>query len=302
MERTARRHEAVTLDYAQIELAEIVIGLRRSCAEEPRFRIPPEHVPFLGDQEPDLVLTCQSGPIPPQLLVGELVFDEGWMWSLHQNEYGLVWRQMSVSAGDDPQRAAVMDVDFSAGRVYTAPSNLSSSYAAYPLQHPLDKFVYDHLLVRRHGVTCHACGISDHGRGMLFVGESGAGKSTMAELWDKVPGVAVLSDERTVLRRRDQGFHIYGTPWHGTAGLFSPTAAPLASILFLSQGTKNSVSEIHLTEAVRRLIVCSYLPFWSSEGMENALQLFHEVGLGVPCYELTFVPDGSVVGFLRGLW
>ena len=71
-----------------------------------------------------------------------------------------------------------------------------------PLEYPLDELLLQGLLARGRGAEIHACGIADgSGRGLLFVGQSGAGKTTMARLWEGERGITVLSDDRIILRR-----------------------------------------------------------------------------------------------------
>ena len=47
--------------------------------------------------------------------------------------------------------------------------------------------------------------------------------------------------------------------------------------------------------AVRNMLKCSFPPLWDAGGMAAALELFHRVAISVPCAELAFVPDSSVI-------
>ncbi|MBM4128540.1 MAG: hypothetical protein FJ243_00300 [Nitrospira sp.] len=92
---------------------------------------------------------------------------------------------------------------------------------------------------------------------------------------------------------------MYGTPWHGEAGLASPEKAPLSGIYFLAHGQKNEMMQQGKVEALSRLFACSFLPFYSHEALDFTLGFFEEVVKSVPCYELRFVPDKGVVGFIK---
>src|SRR5207237_1422736 len=51
-------------------------------------------------------------------------------------------------------------------------------------------------------IELHGCGIvGPGGASNLFVGHSGAGKSTTTRLWTALGGVEVLSDDRIIVRR-----------------------------------------------------------------------------------------------------
>lgn len=280
-----------------IEIGGIALSCRLA-GEEGEFYVPPNHRPFLSDRDPDLALDCWYRPVPERLLDGETIFDTDLLWSLHRLEGGMLWRQMSASAEPVPQRAGFFPHAGGTAEVYTASFRQMEGRWTYPIHHPLDKFLYAHFLPGWHGFTCHASSVDDNGRGYLFVGVSEAGKSTMAGLWHGREGVQVLSDERTVLRWQG-GFKVYGTPWHGSLPVYSPSSAPLAAILFLRQGPQNGLAPISRSDAARRLMVCGYLPYWSAAGMQDSLELLDRLTAQVPCLELSFVPDGRVVELVR---
>ena len=73
-----------------------------------------------------------------------------------------------------------------------------------PLDYPLDELLIMHRLTQEKAIELHGCGIvRADGAGNLFVGHSGAGKSTTTRLWTEVEDVEVLSDDRIIVRRDD---------------------------------------------------------------------------------------------------
>ena len=59
-----------------------------------------------------------------------------------------------------------------------------------------------HRLTQEKAIELHGCGIvGPGGASNLFVGHSGAGKSTTTRLWTAHEGVEVLSDDRIIVRR-----------------------------------------------------------------------------------------------------
>ncbi len=284
-----------------IRLTVEIGGIALAChltGERGEFHVPPNHRPFLNHRDPDLVLDCWYRSVPEHFLRGEMVFDTAPLWSLHRLEDGLVWRHPSATVEAEARRAVFLPSAWGVPRLFMVSSRRVDGLRSYPIQHPLDKFLYSHLLPRWQGLGCHASSVEDNGRGFLFVGVSEAGKSTMASLWHGRKGVQVLSDERTVVRLQD-GWRIYGTPWHGTFPVYSPSSAPLAAVLFLKQGLENRLIPVGRSDAAKRLMVCGYLPYWSVEGMDASLDLLDRLTVQVPCLELTFVPDGRVVDLVR---
>jgi hypothetical protein len=149
------------------------------------------------------------------------------------------------------------------------------------------------------GAIIHACGISRKETGIIFVGESGAGKSTIARLLSEEKGIEVLSDDRVIVRRENGSLRIYGTPWHGSGAFASPKAAKLKRIFFLRHGTTNSITKVEGIDPPSRLLTCSFPPYWDSRGMQFTLEFFADLTAQVPCYELNFRPDRSIVDFFQ---
>ena len=120
----------------------------------------------------------------------------------------------------------------------------------------------------------------------------------MAKLWQKVDRVKILSDDRIVLRKKDHGIWMYGTPWHGEAEIASPEKGPLTKIFFLRHGEKNEIVPLRKTESVSRLFASSFPPFYHQHGIECILAFLNDVVETIPCYELRFFPDERAVKFI----
>ena len=71
-----------------------------------------------------------------------------------------------------------------------------------PLGYPIDELLIMHRLTQEKAIELHGTGIvRANGEANLFVGHSGAGKSTTTRLWTDVEDVEVLSDDRIIVRR-----------------------------------------------------------------------------------------------------
>ena len=230
---------------------------------------------------------------------GKKIFDSGGLWQLYVDGGAYRFKFNSPAFGAVPYKDACFNADFSFGEVTLHRPYFASGHVAYPLEYPLDELLLMHLLARGRGAEVHSCGVVDaSGNGHLFVGQSGAGKTTMAKLWHKEKGITILSDDRIVLRHMDGKLWMYGTPWHGEAGFSAPSRAPLTRVYLLRQGEKNELLSQTKTEAVGRLFACSFPPFYNPEALDFTLAFFEAVAAAVPCYELSFVPDESVIGFI----
>lgn len=80
----------------------------------------------------------------------------------------------------------------------------------------LQVLLINYFALNKNGIFIHGIGLRDmNGKGLLFAGKSGAGKSTTARLWHKHSKVMVLNDDRIIVRKLKNSFFIYGSPWHG---------------------------------------------------------------------------------------
>lgn len=227
------------------------------------------------------------------------VFDSGkGLWQLYRTAAGPEFVFTSPVLGAAPYQSAVFSDDFRRGEITLRRSVFADRATIYPLHYPLDEVFMVHLLSRGLGVEVHGGGvILPDGRGWMFVGVSGAGKSTMSRMWLDEPGVRVLSDERIILRADADGVWMYGTPWHGDQQIAEPGRARLDRVFFLRHGERNALAAVPPASAVARLFVCGFAPFHDAAGIDFSLGFLGDVARRVRCDELAFVPDHSAVAF-----
>jgi energy-coupling factor transporter ATP-binding protein EcfA2 len=156
-------------------------------------------------------------------------------------------------------------------------------------------------LAQNNSMIVHACGIDYEGKGILFVGESGAGKSTLTKIWNKENGVDILSDDRIIIRKDNDQYWIYGTPWHGDARFASPAKVKLEKIFFIKHGRANSIKTVGGSFPVLQFLKASFPPYWDKNCMQFTMEFFHDLVAVIPCLEMSFVPDSKVVGFVKSI-
>lgn len=224
------------------------------------------------------------------------LFHSGGLWSLYAEQSGYRFSFLSPLLGSTPYKEAWLDPEFRSGRVLLSRRYFDTSCPVYALEYPLDELLMIHRLSRGEGVELHAVGISDEaGRGHLFLGHSGAGKSTTARLWLQRPGVKILSDDRIILRAEQGRFTMHGTPWHGDAGIASPDSAPLWAIYLLEHGRCNEQLALPQGQAAAELFARTFVTHHSGEGIRFTLDFLDRVARHIPCSIFRFVPDNSAV-------
>ncbi len=231
---------------------------------------------------------------------GRRLFDSGLVWRLYREKDEFVFSFTSASLTPVPYKLARFNPSFTRGTVSFNGACLPADRVLEPLEFPLAELLMINLLARgRLGVEIHGCGVIDRDNtAYVFAGQSQAGKSTTARLWHK-EGATILSDDRVVLRPRDGQVWVYGTPWHGEEEFASPESAPLSKIFILAHGPENDVRPLRGVAALAQLFACSFPPFYDKEGMDVTLELLAGIIGCVPCFDLSFVPNARVVGFVR---
>jgi hypothetical protein len=137
---------------------------------------------------------------------GRQLFHSGSTWELHEGDAGFQFDFNAAIFGDRPFKRLVIDSGFRHATLQMNEDCLASfPHTIEPLGYPLDELLIMHRLTQEKAIELHSCGIvRADGTGNLFVGHSGAGKSTTTRLWTEREDVEVLSDDRIIVRR-DEG-------------------------------------------------------------------------------------------------
>ena len=245
--------------------------------------------------------------VPALLLTsGHQLFDSGSVWQLSESETEFRFDFNTPVLGNRPYKRLFVDRRFRRAILQMSKESFAGfSNIVEPLEYPLDELLIMHRLTQENAIELHSCGIvRPDGTGNLFVGHSGAGKSTTTRLWTAREDVEVLSDDRIIVRR-DQiqrgttkvsdGMRMYGTPWHGEAEYASPGNARLARIFILEHGRGNVLRLLSPSQAVAELFARSFVPFHRHEYVDSALEFLQELVGSVPCYHYAFEPDERAV-------
>jgi len=227
---------------------------------------------------------------------GNPVFDSGSLWTLRLSGEEFQFDFATPVFGDVPYKRLCVNPGFSRTQLYLNRCCLDESQIVYPLEYPVDELLVTHWLARGRGIELHGCGLVDSGSGAeLFLGHSGAGKSTTTQLWTSLRDVHVLSDDRIILRNRGSEVWMHGTPWHGEAGFASPGSAKISRIFLLEHGEENGLIELPRSKAAAELFARCFVPFYDRVALDFTLSYVHHIADSLPCYSYKFRPDHSSV-------
>jgi len=275
----------------KIRIADVCISIEGD-AQTSDWEIAPTYRPFIGRGKTDMSLRLHHGVV--DTMSGERVFDCPPIWTLYRQGSTSVIKIFDKLSGIE--RTLVLSPRLEKTDLYVA-----DRYGPFldPFYGPTMELLMVNYLAQGRGVIIHSCGIARNGRGILFVGESGAGKSTLARMWDQENGVDVLSDDRTIVRKKGHQFWMYGTPWHGNGKFASARGVRLERILFVRHGHKNSIKESKGIDPVSQLLTCSFPPFWDRQGLAFILEIFTDLSVQVPCQELAFKPERGALDLVK---
>lgn len=222
-------------------------------------------------------------------------------WSIYRQRSS--WAYVGPSSGDtrhEPNVLAIFDDAHSEGIIYRQPDFYERDELHSLTTFPSDHILLARVLADRQACIFHASGIVVDGQGLLFVGHSGAGKSTILKM---LRGQGqILCDDRIIVRRWPEGFQIHGTWSHGELPDVSPAGAPLRAILFLEQAATNElIPLVDRREQLARLLSHVVKPLVTADWWDKTLALAGQIAVEAPAYRLRFDKSGGVVGLLGQL-
>ncbi len=250
-------------------------------------------------QTPEVCVKVFVQPPPPEHPAEELLFSTG-LWSISQQPNQQILRTLARQVGEgDGNITCILNDQTDECALYVSANLVRPNGILEVLPQFFDEMFALLLLAHQRGALLHCSAINLEGKGIIFSGMSGAGKSTISALWKGQPGASPLSDERGAVRKVQGHYHLFGTSWQGRLGFGSFDDAPLEHIYILQHAPKNELRPLSPTQAASLLIARSFSPFWDAESMNFVLNFITDMCQSVPCHELGFVPDQSVVDFLR---
>lgn len=142
----------------------------------------------------------------------------------------------------------------------------------------------------------HSSTIECDGKGYLFQGKSGTGKSTHAGMWLRhIKGAKLLNDDNPFIRFTPDGIAtVYGSPWSGKTHCYRNVSMPIGSFVRIVRGTENTLKELSPLPAYASLTTSVYhLPFMTEKQREARHKTLERLVMTVPCCEMHCLPDAE---------
>jgi hypothetical protein len=265
-------------------------------------RLGAELVAFESEVSGADIEVCVQWAASLQKSPGAPFFDSGAVWTLFSdNTDELVFDFTTPTLGPRPYKRMYVDPSFRSARMVLSHVLLKNNEHALPLEYPADELLITNYLAAGLGVEVHGCGLVDpETGGHLFLGHSGAGKSTTTKLWQSLRNPQILSDDRIILRLHRGELWMYGTPWHGEAVFAMPGKARINCIFILEHGSANEFTPLSRSRAVGEMFARCFPPFHSAAALARTVSFLDRILDAVPCYQFQFVPNAGAVDAVVG--
>lgn len=155
------------------------------------------------------------------------------------------------------------------------------------------------VLSKKETLFVHSSTVDYCGNGIVFVGPSGIGKTTQAELWQKYAGAQIINGDKIFVKNTADGFYAFASPWKGSSPYCLNRNVPLKAIVVLRQSETNSIRTLGGQELFEYLVPHIFLPFWDEECMNYALATLDTLLSQTSVYLLECRPDKEAVDITK---
>jgi len=166
--------------------------------------------------------------------------------------------------------------------------------AVDPMEYPLDGLILYYITVIHNDIMIHGSGVNYRGKGYLFTGVSGKGKTTLARLWDSA-GAKVIHDDRLIIRRYGDGFRMFNTPVYNND---KPSVSPVDRLFIIEHGPENEMKPVTGSNAVSLLVSNCIQHNWDPGMIRNLLGSVTDLYDNVQVKILYFRPEMNIVDYI----
>jgi hypothetical protein len=162
------------------------------------------------------------------------------------------------------------------------------------------------VAIPKQTVALHSSVIIYNNRAILFLGESGTGKSTHTKLWlQHLPGSRLLNDDSPVVRIEFDGTNqpvpfVYGSPWSGKGQCHINECYPVAAFVRLKQHPANNITKLSKLESFGALYPSFPPAFLKDDYFEEQIcGIISNIIMTTPVYRLQCLPDSQAAELVK---
>ena len=149
------------------------------------------------------------------------------------------------------------------------------------------------LLAPYETVAIHSSCVVYGDKAVIFLGESGTGKSTHTKLWlENIKHTTLLNDDSPILRVEDGRIWVYGSPWSGKTPCYKQEKYELKACVRLSQAKYNQITKLPVLQAYASVHPSCPPMFAYDETLYDHISLIIDRMISsLPFYHLACLPD-----------
>ena len=162
------------------------------------------------------------------------------------------------------------------------------------------------VAIPKQTVALHSSVIIYNNRAILFLGESGMGKSTHTKLWlQHLSGSRLLNDDSPVVRIEFDGTNllvpmVYGSPWSGKGQCHINERYPVAAFVRLEQHPANNITKLSKLESFGALYPSFPPAFLKDDYFEEQIcEIISNIIMTTPVYRLQRLPDSQAAELVK---
>lgn len=195
-----------------------------------------------------------------------------------------------IAAEGQPTHLFLYDRDGAGVRSNAGTVGCNPSFMRFGLWFVLNIATVQHLTA-----AVHSSVIVKDGRAVMFLGESGTGKSTHTRLWrETIEGATLLNDDSPFVGVENGRAVVYGSPWSGKTPCYKAECYPLLAVVRLSQAPHNRIRPLRGVQAIGALLPSLPPAFaFDAELEEHTLATLSAMLRGVKAYHLECLPNGE---------
>ena len=155
--------------------------------------------------------------------------------------------------------------------------------------------MYALATAQRQTALFHSSVVSYQGKGYMFLGKSGTGKSTHSSLWLRhISGTELVNDDNPVVRvLPDNEIRVYGSPWSGKTPCYRNVDYPVGAIVLLSQAPYNRIERLVKIKAYAALVPSISGKRWDKDIAEGLHQTESLLAQHAHIFHLECLSDGD---------
>ena len=152
---------------------------------------------------------------------------------------------------------------------------------------------YGLMTLQRDTLAIHSSCIVYQDKAVLFLGESGTGKSTHTRLWrEHIEGAVLLNDDSPMIRVEEGRVWAYGSAWSGKTPCYKQERYELVACVRLSQAPYNRIQKLPVLQAYGAIHPSCAPEFAYDEALyDEVSRIIGQILSVVPCYHLACLPD-----------